>query len=134
MRSSPSSARFSLAGGALVAVIATAGSLYFSEVLGLVPCELCWFQRVLMYPLVLVVGVAALENRPGVYRTALPLSVLGAGVAAYHTWFQATADSATCSIGSCGAVQYQVLGLTVPNLSLIAFVLVSLSLVVAARR
>ena len=134
MRSSPSSAQSWLAAATLVAIVATTWSLYLSLGLGLVPCELCWYQRILMYPLTVILGVAALENRPGVYRTALPLSVLGAGVAAYHTWFQVTADSATCSVGSCGVVQYQVLGLTVPNLSLIAFVLVSLSLVVAARR
>ncbi|EMA47270.1 disulfide bond formation protein B [Halococcus saccharolyticus] len=126
--------RLWLAAATLVAVVATAWSLYFSLGLGLIPCELCWYQRILMYPLTVILGVAALENRPGVVRTALPLSVLGSGVAAYHSWFQATADSATCSVGSCGTVQYQILGLTVPNLSLIAFVLVSLALVVAVRR
>ncbi len=48
----------------VVAGVATAGSLYFSEVLGLVLCDLCWYQRILMYPLVVVLGVAAWENRP----------------------------------------------------------------------
>ena len=126
--------RFALAIGTLVACVATAGSLYFSEGLGLIPCELCWYQRILMYPLVLVIGVAALENRPGVYRTALPLSVLGTGVAAYHSYIQIAGDSALCSVGGCGSIQYQLLGLSIPNLSLIAFVLISLLLLALAFR
>jgi disulfide bond formation protein DsbB len=133
MKSSLSSARFSLAGGTLVAVVATAGSLYFSEVLGLIPCELCWYQRILMYPLVLVVGVAALEDRPDVYRSALPLSVAGTGVAAYHSYVQVAVESTTCTVGGCGSVQFRLLGLTIPNLSLVAFVLISLALLVALR-
>jgi disulfide bond formation protein DsbB len=124
-----------LAAGTLVAVVATAWSLYLSLGLGLVPCELCWYQRILMYPLTVILGVAALENRARVCRTALPLSVLGAGIAAYHSWLQISGGSGTCSIGGgCSAVQYQFLGLSVPNLSLIAFVLVSLTLVAAVRR
>lgn len=128
-----SNARLPLVGGTLVAVVATAGSLYFSEILRLIPCELCWYQRILMYPLVLVVGVAALEDRPGVYRTALPLSVAGAGVAAYHSYVQVAVESTTCTVGGCGSVQFRLLGLTIPNLSLVAFVLLSLLLVVAFR-
>ncbi|WP_435078286.1 disulfide bond formation protein B [Halococcus sp. AFM35] len=122
-----------LAAGTLVAVVATAGSLYFSEVLGLIPCELCWYQRILMYPLVLVVGVAALEDRPDVYRSALPLSALGTVVAAYHSYVQVAVESTTCTVGGCGSVQFRLLGLTIPNLSLVAFVLLSLALVVALR-
>ena len=127
--------RLWLAAGTLVAVVATTWSLYLSLGLGLVPCELCWYQRILMYPLTVILGVAALENRTRVYRTALPLSVLGAGIAAYHSWLQVSGGSETCSIGGgCSAVQYQFLSLSVPNLSLIAFVLVSLALVAAVRK
>jgi disulfide bond formation protein DsbB len=122
-----------LTGGTLVAVVATAGSLYFSEVLGLIPCELCWYQRILMYPLVLVVGVAALEDRPGVYRTALPLSTLGTVVAAYHSYVQVAVESTACTVGGCGSVQFRLLGLSIPNLSLVAFVLLSLLLLAAVR-
>ncbi|MBO4248548.1 disulfide bond formation protein B [Halomicrobium sp. IBSBa] len=123
-----------LAAGAIVAAIATAGSLWFSLGLGLVPCELCWYQRILMYPLVVVLGVAAIEDRPGVWRTALPLSVLGGGVAAYHSYLQATVDSCTLN-GPCAAVQWQspLLGLTIPNLALVGFVLVTLAVVAATR-
>ena len=133
MRAPASSARFTLVGGTLVAVIATVGSLYFSEVMGLIPCELCWYQRILMYPLVLVVGVAALEDRLGVYRTALPLSVAGTAVAAYHSYVQVAAESTTCTVGGCGSVQFRLLSLTIPNLSLVAFVLISLALLTVFR-
>ena len=122
-----------------VAVVATAGSLWFSLGLGLVPCLLCWYQRILMYPLVVVLGVAAVENRPGVWRTALPLSVLGTGVAAYHSYLQVASSSATtCTIdgGSCVTVQYALAGglLTIPRLSLVAFTLLTVGLSVVARR
>lgn len=82
-----------LASATVVAGVATAGSLYLSLGLGLVPCELCWYQRVLMYPLVVVLGVAAAEGRPGAWRTVL--------------W------------------RAPVVGLTVPNLSLVGFVIVT---------
>ena len=113
-----------LAVGTLVALVATAGSLYLSLGLGLVPCELCWYQRILMYPLVVVFGVALVERRLGVYRTVLPLSTLGTVLAAYHSWLQLSAGG-RCSFGGCAAVQLRVVGLTIPNLSLVAFVLVT---------
>jgi disulfide bond formation protein DsbB len=119
-----------LAALTLVAGVATAGSLYFSLGLGLVPCELCWYQRVLMYPLVVVGGVAALEVRLAAWKTVLPLSLGGFAVAAYHVYLQVTpAAAGSCSIGGgCAAIQYPMLGglLTIPRLSLLAFLLVSL--------
>ncbi len=71
-------ARPVLAAATLTALVSTAGSLYFSLGMGLVPCELCWCQRVLMYPLVVIFGVATWEeDRVGVFRTVLSLSALG---------------------------------------------------------
>ncbi|MFC6938999.1 disulfide bond formation protein B [Salinirubellus sp. GCM10025818] len=118
--------RLPLALAALVGATATVGSLYLSLGLELVPCELCWYQRILMYPLVVVLGVAAVERRASVWRTVLPLSVLGTGLAAYHSYLQATTVSCGFA-GDCAAVLWRapVLGLTVPNLSFVAFALVS---------
>jgi disulfide bond formation protein DsbB len=118
----------------LVATVATAGSLWFSLGLGLVPCELCWYQRILMYPLVVVLGVAAVERRERVWRTALPLAVPGLAIAAYHSYLQATSVACGLGAGGCAVVQWRapVLGLTIPNLSLVAFGLVVG--VVAGRR
>jgi disulfide bond formation protein DsbB len=122
-------ARLWFAAATIVASVATVWSLSLSLVLGLVPCGLYWCQRILMYPLVVVIGIAALENRARVYRTVLPLSVFGAGIAAYHSWLQISANTNMCSIGGgCASVQYRFLGLTVPNLSLPAFVLITLTM------
>jgi len=128
--------RAALGGATVVAAVATAGSLSFSLGLGLVPCDLCWYQRILMYPLVVVLGVATIERRPAVSRTTLPLSVLGVAVAAYHSYLQVAPGGGTCSLGGgCTAIQWSALGgvLTIPRLSLLAFVLVSLGTVAAAR-
>lgn len=117
-----------IAGCALVATAATLGSLYFSEVMNLVPCELCWYQRILMYPLVAILGVAAYENRASVWKTGLPLSTLGLAVAAHHVRLQLTpTDSVVCTVG-CGSVDWEFAFLTIPRLSLIAFVLVTAGL------
>lgn len=120
--------RVLLACGTMVALVATAGSLYLSLGLGLIPCELCWYQRILMYPLVVVLGVALLEGRETVYHTATPLATVGAAIAAYHSYIQINPGASSCTVG-CSAVQYEVFGLTIPNLSLLAFVLVLLVMV-----
>jgi disulfide bond formation protein DsbB len=88
-----------------------------------------------MYPLVVVLGVGVAEARPAVWRTVLPLAVPGFVVAAYHSYLQAT--TVACGFeGDCAAVLWRapVVGLTIPNLSLLAFGLVAgLGGVVAAR-
>jgi disulfide bond formation protein DsbB len=120
------SSRHLLAFGTLVAAVATTGSLYLSLGTGLIPCELCWYQRILMYPLVVIFGVALVEERASVYRTVPSLSVLGASIAAYHSWLQIAGSGLQCGVGGgCAAVLLRVFGLTIPNLSLIAFVLVT---------
>ena len=123
--------RFWLAAGTSIAAIATAGSLWLSIGFGLSPCELCWYQRILMYPLVVVLGVAAFEERASVFRTAFPLTLGGAAIAAYHSWLQYASTSTSCSFSdvSYAAVQYRLAGLTVPNLSLIAFTMIAIALV-----
>ena len=128
VKSTTTDSRFWLASGAVVATVATTGSLWFSLGLGLVPCTLCWYQRILMYPLVIVLGVAVVENHGTIWRTVTPLSVVGGVIAAYHSLLQATTTSCTFA-GPCAVVQWRlpVLGLTIPNLSLIAFVLVTIT-------
>jgi cytochrome c biogenesis protein CcmG/thiol:disulfide interchange protein DsbE len=68
----------------LVALVATLGSLYLSEVAGFVPCTLCWYQRAAMYPLALLLGVAALRRDLAVRPYAVALAGIGAAVSAYH--------------------------------------------------
>jgi disulfide bond formation protein DsbB len=79
----------------LVATVTTLGSLYMSEIADFVPCELCWFQRICMYPLVLVLGVATWRRDRHVWVYVLPQAVVGAGIAIYHTQLQAFPEQAT---------------------------------------
>lgn len=118
-----------LAAATLIATVASSGSLYLSLGLGLTPCHLCWYQRILMYPLVIILGIGTAETRVRVIRTAFPFAIAGIAVSAYHSWLQAT--TATCGFsGACAVVQYRLLGMTIPNMSLVAFLLLSLIFVV----
>ena len=85
-----------------VSLIAMAGSLYLSEIAHLLPCSLCWYQRIAMYPLVLVLGVGLLRDDPSVWRFAIPLPVIGFLIAAYHVTIQwrPNLDVGTCSTGA----------------------------------
>lgn len=68
----------------LVALVATLGSLYYSEFADFVPCKLCWYQRIAMYPLAVVLGIAAFKRDTAIRRYALPVAAIGAVIAAYH--------------------------------------------------
>src|SRR6059036_3097018 len=72
----------------LAAVIATLGSLYFSEVLNFIPCTLCWYQRIFMYPLAIILGIAFYRNDQGIFRYTLPLSIIGMIISGYHIALQ----------------------------------------------
>ncbi|MGE3855349.1 MAG: disulfide oxidoreductase [Dehalococcoidia bacterium] len=67
-----------------VAAIATAGSLYYSEIAHFVPCEMCWFQRIFMYPQAVVLLVAAIRRDVEAWRYAVPLSAIGLLFSIYH--------------------------------------------------
>ena len=87
--------------GLAIAAVATAGSLYYSEVAGYPPCEMCWYQRICMYSLVpvLAVAVARRDRRGGWY--ALPLAVAGLGLSVYHYQLQLLPDQgSTCDVSA----------------------------------
>lgn len=79
----------SVALAALVATVATLGSLYYSQVAGFTPCTLCWYQRIFMYSLAVILVVAAVRRDRDIRWYALPLAVIGAGFSVYHSWIQA---------------------------------------------
>lgn len=113
-------------GAWLLATIGTLGSLFFSEIMDFAPCSLCWYQRIFMYPLVVVLGVGFFPYDRGVVRYSVPLAVGGWLVAAYHTLLYegVIPDSASpCSQGvSCGTEYIELFGfLSIPALSLLAF-------------
>lgn len=118
----------------LVSVVATLGSLYFSEVRGFVPCTLCWYQRILMYPLVVLLGIASYRQDVDVKRYVLPLSVLGMATSGYHVLEQNVSwigSAALCRAGvPCGAKYINWFGfVSIPVLALVAFTLITVTLV-----
>ncbi len=122
----------------VVALVATTGSLIYSEVLGFVPCKLCWFQRIFMYPLVVVLGIASYRNDRAIALYVLPLSVIGATIALYHYLEQKVpgfGNPAFCAQGVPCTVQYiNWLGfITIPFQSLVAFTLITLFMVAVVR-
>ena len=122
----------------LVAAVAMLGSLHFSDVRFFVPCTLCWYQRILMYPLVLILGIASYKQDKNVTRYALPLAVLGTLVAGFHYLEQKVpwiSSSAVCRSGVPCDVQYiNWLGfITIPFLSLVAFSIITVLLVLVHR-
>ncbi len=68
----------------LVSMIATLGSLYFSEIRGFIPCELCWYQRIFMYPLAFILGIATFRSDFTIKKYVLPLSIIGWCISLYH--------------------------------------------------
>lgn len=118
----------------LQATIATAGSLYFSEVLKLTPCVLCWYQRIAMYPLVVILGVGILLRDARLRLYALPLSLIGLAIAIYHNllYYSVIPESIQpCTAGvSCTTRQIEWLGfITIPLLALVAFSVISIALI-----
>ncbi len=120
---------------ALVAATAMAGSLYFSEVAHLEPCVLCWYQRIAMYALTVVLVVAAMRRDVGVRPYVMALAGIGAVISAYHIAVQRLPGlpSGSCSLTApCSAIQVEVFGaITIPVLALIGFVSVLTLMAVA---
>ena len=122
----------------LTALFATLGSLYFSEILQFVPCALCWYQRILMYPLVLIIPIGILRKDKGLPLYVLPLSAIGAVIALYHELLQLkilSVGPTLCSNGvSCTTNYLSLFGfLSIPLLSLIAFIFISISMLVIIK-
>lgn len=111
------------------------GSLYFSEVQRIAPCVLCWYQRILMYPLVIIIPIGILAQDKHIYRYVLPFSILGALIALYQVLLQEgilSENIAPCTLQTSCAIKYLAYFgfLTIPVMSLTAFVLITLCMLV----
>ncbi len=111
--------------GLLLALIATSGSLYMSNVLGWTPCRLCWFQRILIYPIVVLLGAALLLEKDDVADYVIPLAMIGIPISGYHYLVQRVEQfhSAGCSVFSvsCSTEYTFYLGyITIPMMALTA--------------
>lgn len=122
----------------VVAAVATGGSLFFSEIAHYPPCELCWFQRICMYPLSILTLLPALAGDERVARHLLPLPLVGAGISVYHLLVEngVVQQAQAClafAPGGCSVKWINEFGyMTIPTLALTGFALVFAFLVLAA--
>jgi len=123
----------------ILAIVSTLGSLFFSEVMGFKPCVLCWYQRIFMYPLVviLLVGMYPLDKR--VVRYALPLAVIGWLFAVYHYLLYSgfiPEGLAPCDQdNSCKEADLEMFGfITIPMLSILSYTAIIVLLVMFRNR
>lgn len=110
----------------VIATIATLGSLFFSEVMGLKPCVLCWYQRIFMYPLVFILLIGMFPLDKNIVRYALPLSIVGWLIAAYHYMLYSgyiPEGLQPCDKeASCADINLELFGfVTIPMLSILAY-------------
>jgi disulfide bond formation protein DsbB len=123
----------------IIAVVATAGSLFYSEIAGFEPCKLCWFQRIFMYPLVILLGLACIKKDLKFTLYPSALAGIGASISLYHNFIY----SGIITDGNSSIFQCQPFGLgvscaknyvlefgyiTIPLMALTAFLLIILLL------
>ena len=122
-------APYALPGAATVATVATLGSLYLSEIANFVPCRLCWVQRGFMYPLVLILWLALWKRWDGIWKFAVPWSIVGAVVGIYHSAEQRGwlgGESFCSATAPCSQIWVQHFGfVTIPFMALSGFLLVA---------
>lgn len=112
------------------AFVATTGSLFYSEVMGYIPCELCWYQRILMYPLVIIYGLALWKKDAKMTLAGLILSGIGMFVSTYHYLLQKVPAlhevGGSCSGAvPCNAIYVNYLGfITIPFMAGVAFIVI----------
>ncbi len=115
-----------------VALVATVGSLIYSEVIHFVPCRLCWFQRIAMYPLSVILLVGAIRREAVVRFYALPLALIGLAVSIYHNLVQffPSMEGGSCDpLNPCSARSVAVFGfIDLPFMAGAGFIVISVLL------
>lgn len=123
----------------LIATTATLGALFIGEVMLMTPCTLCWYQRIFMFPIAIILGIACFtDDRPGAVY-ALVLALGGLAMAGYHTLLVAglvPKSWVPCSAGvSCADQKLEILnGVQIPWLSLAAFMALAFLLLAYLRK
>lgn len=131
--------RWGLACTAAVAAVAMAGSLYLSEGGHLVPCRLCWYQRSMMYPLAIILVIAAFRRDWNIRPYAVTLACIGLAVSIYHVlieWNPGLESSSSCDpLNPCSALPVpRYLGyLSIPTMAGSAFLFIAVVLLLAGR-
>lgn len=117
----------------IVALIATLGSLFYSQIISFTPCDLCWFQRIFMYPQVILLGLAMIKKDNKIIDYSLALAIIGALISLYHNYISYTASSllicgvnrVSCTIRYVFEFDY----ITLPLMSLTAFLIIIILLI-----
>lgn len=123
--------KYSLYTAWLQALVAMVGSLIISQVMHFPPCDLCWYQRIFMYPLVFVLGAGIIRKDKNVVFYSLPLSIIGLLIASYHILLQEgvipqALQPCGVSVVTCGAKYLTLFGfVTIPILSFVAFSIIT---------
>ncbi len=121
----------------LVALACTAGSLFYSEVIGFEPCRLCWFQRIAMYPMAVILIVGAIRREAQVKFYALPLALGGLAVSIWHyliQTFPALEGGGSCGAVPCSARYVEVFGfISIPFMAGAGFIVISVLLALYTR-
>lgn len=114
----------------ILSLVATTGSLYMSNILEWTPCHLCWFQRIFMYPLVLLTGVGLLLEKEDVHDYVLPLVMVGGSISIYHYSVQVlskvSSGCSTLAVSCSDKFTYYFGYMTIPMFALTAFVAIGL--------
>ena len=123
----------------LLAAIGTLGSLFFSEVMGLKPCVLCWYQRIFMYPLVLIFLVGLFPLDRSVFRYSFPIALIGWGFAIYHYLLYSgyiPENLQPCDKdASCAEINLELFGfITIPMLSILSYTAIIVLLLIFRKR
>ena len=114
----------------IVSIVATFGSLYFSEIRGYEPCKMCWIQRIFMYPIVIMTTIAFIQKNARIALTTAVFSIMGGSVSLYHYGIQKISflseSAPSCGMVSCTGQYINWLGfITIPFLALTAFILIA---------
>lgn len=117
----------------LVSAIATLGSLFFSEIMEFIPCSMCWYQRIFMYPLVIIFLINLLYPDDKLFKYAAPLTFVGLGFAIYHNllmWGIIPESAVPCKQGvPCSTEYFEYFGfINIPFLSLTSYVIIAVLL------
>ena len=123
----------------LQAVVATAGSLYFSLGMGFPPCDLCWYQRIAMYPIVVILGVGIWRRDANARYYALPLSLIGLAISLYHNamTYNFVPAGACAAEGAVSCLTRWINWggfITIPLMAFVAFVVISVCLILYTPR
>jgi disulfide bond formation protein DsbB len=112
----------------IVAFSATLGSLFFSEIMGFTPCLLCWYQRILMYPLAIILLIATIKNDRHISIYVFPLALVGLAISGYHYVLQKTpmTELGACGVIPCTTQYINWFGfVTIPFLAFVAFTIIA---------